>query len=364
MSFDGPVVLTNPFALPDVNRGSETLIQGLARWLGPRVPAGVSVLAGGRRSETYTIDGVSYRRVHSADLRRVHRELDAEITFVPAMAARLRRDRPALVHSFLYPDAAAARLAGIPYVVSYGGIALPDRFRKMRVRWRLFHLASRQARRVFCPSRAAADHMRNVYGYPAEVLPNALHAADYWMPEVEREPGLILCAATPDDTRKRVDILFKAFALLAGTDSRVSLAIAGGAKPSTRQALFDLLPEETRSRVRFLGNLEPTELRQWYARSDLTCLASVNEAFGMVLVESLAAGTPVVGARHGAIPEIVTPEVGTLFEPDDPSSCADAIRNVLNCGLGAMAEDCRNRAAKFDWDTVGQQYLSAYEEAV
>ena len=83
-----------------------------------------------------------------------------------------------------------------------------------------------------------------------------------------------------------------------------------------------------------------------------------------MLIESLAAGTPVVGANHGAIPEIIVPGVGELFEPDDPGSCAAATENVLNCADRTIAEDCRRRAAKFDWETVGPLYLAAYEEAV
>lgn len=364
MSFTGPLVLTNPYALPDVRRGSETLIQSLGSWLQPRLPAGVSVLAGGPRRSVYALDGLRYERVAAPELRRLHRDLDAEVTFVPAMARRLRREGPALVHSFLYTDAAAARLAGAPYVVSYGGIALPEPFRARRLKWRAFQFASARARRVFCPSRAAADHMLRAYGYPAEILPNGVDTASYHRPGVESEPGLILCASTPDDRRKRVDILFGAFDRLAPGRVDLRLVVAGGARPETQRALLSLLDDRLRARVTFLGDLEPSELRAWYARASVTCLPSLYEAFGLVLVESLAAGTPVVGADHGAIPEIVTPDVGALFAPDDPDSCAAAIAQVLDRGDPLLGQDCRKRASKFDWGAVGPMYLAAYEEAV
>lgn len=364
MSLPGPLVLTNPFALPDVRRGSETLIQSLGSWLQPKLPAGVSVLAGGAGASAYQLDGLGYRRVKAPDLRRLHRDLDTEVTFVPEMSVRLRQARPALVHSFLYTDAAAARMARVPYVVSYGGIALPGPFRVRRLKWRLFHFASAGARRVFCPSEAAAGHMRKVYGYAAEVLPNGLDTSPYWQPGTEREPGLILCASTPDDRRKRAEILIRAFGRLAPDRSGLRLALAGSARPSTQQELLSLLDDQWHHRVSFLGDLDPGELRAWYSRAALTCLPSLNEAFGLVLVESLAAGTPVVGADHGAIPEIVTPEVGRLFEPDDPESCAAAIGDVLDRTGPGTQEECRKRASKFDWDTVGPLYLAAYEEAV
>lgn len=364
MSLPGPLVLTNPFALPDVRRGSETLIQGLGCWLAPRLPAGLHVMAGGPRPSTYRLDQLDYRRVRAPDLRRVYRDLDPEVTFIPGMAARLRRAGPALVHSFLYTDAAAARLAGVPYVVSYGGIALPGPFRTRRLKWRLFHLASARARRVFCPSQAAADHMRGVYGYPAEMLPNGLDTSPYWQPDVERDPGLILCASTPDDRRKRVEVLVQAFGRLAPARPDLHMVLAGAAGAATQRDLLSLLDAPLHRRVEFIGDLEPVALRAWYAKAALTCLPSLNEAFGLVLVESLAAGTPVVGADHGGIPGIVTPEVGALFAPDDPVECASAIADVLNCANGSVEEDCRNRAAKFDWDHVGPMYLAAYEEAL
>jgi phosphatidylinositol alpha-mannosyltransferase len=363
----GPLVLTNPFALPDVMRGSETLVQGLGTWLRPRLAGGVNVMAGGRRSSTYALEGLDYRRVRAPDLRRLYRDLDPEVTFIPPMAACLKQAHPALVHSFLYTDAAAARAARVPYVVSYGGIALPDGFRSRRLKWRLFHFASARARRIFCPSAAAAIHMRETYGYRAEVLPNGLDTSPYWQPGVERDPGLIVCAATPDDRRKRVEILVQAFSRVALARPDLHLVLAGAAGPSARSRLLELLDEPLRSRVEFVGDLDPVALRNLYSTAALTCLPSINEAFGLVLVESLAAGTPVVGAEHGAIPEVVTPEVGALFEPDDFASCATAIDNVLNrSDQGSdlpMREECRKQAAKFDWDVVGPLYLSAYEEA-
>lgn len=363
MSRDLDLVLTNPFALPDVRRGSETLVHGLARWLNPQLAHPVVVMAGAPRPAVYDLEGVSYRRVRAPDLRRLHGDLDPETSLVPGLAARLRASRADLVHSFLYTDAASARLAGRPYVVSYGGIALPGPFRARRLKWRLFQWASQGARRILCPSRAAADHLRTAFGYHAEVVPNGFHAGDFWQPELERQPGLILCASTPDDRRKRVEVLVDAFGVLAPGSPDLRLVLAGSAAPPTRKALSERLPVRLRDRLEFTGDLPPDQLKRLYARAAVTCLPSLNEAFGLVLVESMAAGTPVVGAAHGAIPEIITPEVGATFEADDAGACATALAEVLGRGPDAAVEDCRRRAANFDWETVGPQYLSIYEES-
>jgi phosphatidylinositol alpha-mannosyltransferase len=315
------------------------------------------VLAGGPRRSRYRWDDVDYELVRAPDLRRVHPDLDPESTLVPGMTALLARRRPGVVHSFLYADALAARLSRLPYVVSYGGIALPEPFRRRPIKWRMFHAATRGAGKILCPSRAAADHMKDAFGYPATVVANGLDTSPYWQPDVEREPGLVLCAATADDRRKRVAVLVDAFGLLAER-ADVRLVLAGAASDTTRAELLGRLSGPTRARVEFIGSVAPAELRTWYARASVTCLPSVNEAFGMVLVESLAAGTPVVGAAHGAIPEIVTPDVGATFPPEDPESCAAALGGILGAPPGP--EDCRRRAANFDWQEVGPGYLSIY----
>jgi len=97
-------------------------------------------------------------------------------------------------------------------------------------------------------------------------------------------------------------------------------------------------------------------------------LPAVWEAFGLVLVESLAAGTPVVGARHGGIPDIVDSDtVGRLFDPapfreqtGNVAGLAQAILDVLAAGkTPAISQACRRRADAFSWSALGPRYEQA-----
>jgi len=85
----------------------------------------------------------------------------------------------------------------------------------------------------------------------------------------------------------------------------------------------------------------------------VTALPSKNYSFGMVLVESLACGTPVVASTHSALPELVEPGVtGALCEPDDPASLAAALLDGLDLGARpATVAACRAVAARYDWAT-------------
>ena len=71
------------------------------------------------------------------------------------------------------------------------------------------------------------------------------------------------------------------------------------------------------------------ELAQWLASVDALVHAGTKETFGLVLLEAMACGRPVVAARAGAVPEIVDDSVGMLAKPSDGESMAEAIAVAL-----------------------------------
>jgi glycosyltransferase involved in cell wall biosynthesis len=84
-------------------------------------------------------------------------------------------------------------------------------------------------------------------------------------------------------------------------------------------------------RFHFWGLASQDELIDYFAQSDVFVLPSLIEAFGVVFLEAMAAGLPVVGTRTGGIPEVVEDGVnGLLAQPDDPSSLAMALLNLLS----------------------------------
>lgn len=354
------VTITNPFAWPQVRRGSEAVVHGLANWLAAHeVP--VSILAGGSQPRRYEVEGVPVRLVRAPDLRRVQHDLDPEMTLIPGMAAALRRSRPDVVHAFMYSDALAARLARVPFIVSFGGIALRSGFKGHRLRMALLRAATAGSPTVVCPSAAVAGHLRAEYGIDAVVIPNGLNTSRFRV-QAERDPGLILCAATADDRRKRVEVLVEAFDRLVTKGADVHLALAGDVRPDRADALRALLSDDARGRLELLGQLDEPALARVYARAAVTCLPSLNEAFGMVVVESLAAGTPVVAAHHGALPELVDESVGGTFAADDAEDCARVLGSVL-AHADELHDACLARAAMYDWDAVAPKFLALYDAA-
>jgi glycosyltransferase involved in cell wall biosynthesis len=105
-------------------------------------------------------------------------------------------------------------------------------------------------------------------------------------------------------------------------------------------------------------------LARAYGEAWVAVLPAVDEAFGLVLVEALACGTPVVGYAGGGIPEIVDRDgVGRLFHRLEPEALAEAILDTLEtAGDPATAARCRAHAERFSTDLCTERYLALYHE--
>lgn len=338
-------------------------MHGLGSWL-LRNGHEPTIVASHDVAESYEIDGLPYRTVAARDMRRIYHELRAPVTMIPAMARLLRRLQPDVVHAYSYHDAIAAKLARLPYVISYAGIILPASWVKGRSRLqrKMFDVASK-GQMIFCPSVACGEALKRDYGFDYELIPYGIDTASF-APTVETIPGRIVCAATPDDARKRPEFLVSAFARVAERNPDARLVFAAAASDATQQKLRALVPAAVQDRVEFLGDVPRDELSREFARASVSALTSLNEAFGLVQLESFAAGTPVVGTRSGAVPELVDDSVGALFEPDDVAGCAAALERVLHESGPEMQRRCITHAKQWDWDNVAPQTVAFYERRV
>ncbi|EQD47331.1 Glycosyl transferase, group 1 domain protein, partial [mine drainage metagenome] len=120
-------------------------------------------------------------------------------------------------------------------------------------------------------------------------------------------------------------------------------------------------------RVEILGPLDRPRLLEEYRRADLFVLPSLFEPFGIVLLEAMAAGLPIVASRVGGIPEVVAEgECALLCPPNDPAGLADALARLtaddgLRRRLGAAG---RRRALAFSWETVIPEWVRLFESVV
>jgi alpha-1,6-mannosyltransferase len=106
---------------------------------------------------------------------------------------------------------------------------------------------------------------------------------------------------------------------------------------------------------------DSAELARWLASADALVHAGSSETFGLVIIEAMACGRPVVGVRAGAVPELVAQQVGELAEPDSAASMAEAIGRLFERDLECMGRAARAHVVqRFTWSQVLRTQLANY----
>lgn len=141
-------------------------------------------------------------------------------------------------------------------------------------------------------------------------------------------------------------------------NARLAL-VGGGPQESGLKSLFADTP------TYFAGYLEGRELAAAYASADAFVFPSETETLGLVLLEAMAAGCPVVAARAGGIPDIVSPGVnGYLFEAGEgPHAAIEATRRLLDNDeqRQQLRDAARREAERWGWDAATRQLRDYYD---
>ena len=165
---------------------------------------------------------------------------------------------------------------------------------------------------------------------------------------------------------KGVDVLLRAEKKYSSEISDVLTLIVGdGEEMDHLKSLSQKLDNHT---VRFLGNVDQNSLRRLYNISDVDIVPSRKEAFGLVALEAMACGIPVIATDQGGLPDFVNDSVGALVRPEDPNDLADAIIRTLSrlsdptSAKNWRAEIHRYAREDFAQDTIIHELEDVYEK--
>jgi glycosyltransferase involved in cell wall biosynthesis len=222
---------------------------------------------------------------------------------------------------------------------------------------------ARRADLVITISHYCAERIEELYGVRGAIVVPEMIDLKIWHQLFDSIPArqegdtftvLSVCRFYP---RKGLDILIRAAAQLRQVIPHLELRIVGnGPQYKKLQGICaELHLERT---VRWLGDLPLAGLAQEYKRAHVFCLPSRQEGFGIVFLEAMAAGKPIVAVRSAAVPEVV--RSGILVEPENPEALADSIvrlyRDPHLCSSLASA-GCRD-VEQFDVHRVASLFLS------
>jgi glycosyltransferase involved in cell wall biosynthesis len=280
---------------------------------------------------------------------------------------QLHRENPydLLDAQYIYPDGYAgvliAKKLGIPVILSALGtdVNVFPKFKRIapKIRWALNEAdgilaVSNSLKATTAAAGAPADKIR-VIGNGVDTT--RFHPLD--RTEARRAlriegPGPFVISVGTLDPNKGHQLLIAAVSELTGRYPAMKAYIAGEG-PYQSALTAQIREKKIADRVVLIGKRPHAELNSWFNAASVSCLLSEREGWPNVLLESLAAGTPVIATRAGGIAEVIaTPALGTLVERNVPA---------ITAALDAALKHEWDRpalvayAAQRTWDKVAEE---------
>ena len=141
--------------------------------------------------------------------------------------------------------------------------------------------------------------------------------------------------------------------------------LAGSAGYGSGEILARIENSPRRVDIQALGYVSPEELAEWYARARIFAFPSLDEGFGMPVLEAMAAGTPVVAANRAALPEICG-DAALLVDPEDVDAIHAALEQLMRDETVAaeLARRGLGRAEQFTWEQAAEQTWNLYQRVL
>lgn len=383
------IALVHPFCWPEVRRGGERLLHDLA-WYLARAGHQVELITGSWAGASVTEeDGVVVRRhqLHDPSVLR-RRRLGPTESFGATAALTLSHRRYDVVHSLTPSGTLAAKLTGHRAVYTVLGHPSPDDLALRPGTATLFRSAVRWADITTALSRSAADRVGALTGRRSRlrVLPPGVRL-DLFTPDLlpRLGPIRVLFASDASEVYKGVHHALAALGGLRRTHPDARLVLCGpgdpgwvveGIKDSVDPSLARIDPLAVdglgaegagllTGATDRLTDVAPGGLPELYRSATVTVLPSRDEAFGLVLAESLACGTPVAcSAEAGMIEVVDRPEVGRTARFGDDDGLARALAEAAELArLASTPAVCSEHARRWGWaESVGPAYEALYRE--
>ena len=159
--------------------------------------------------------------------------------------------------------------------------------------------------------------------------------------------------------RKNIARLVEAF---ERTPPGWKLVLAGSLGYGAPEILVRIANSPRHQDIQVLGYISAAELAQWYARARIFAFPSLDEGFGMPVLEAMATGVPVIAARRAALPEVCG-QAALLVDPEDVEAIAAALENLMADPIVSkqLIDAGRKRAKEFRWQKAAIETWEVYQ---
>jgi glycosyltransferase involved in cell wall biosynthesis len=224
---------------------------------------------------------------------------------------------------------------------------------------------ARRARVVVVVSQYTAEQVRRRLAIADDRIVVCSPGAPAWGPRDHLPANGPILFVGNDEPRKNLRTLLRAYARLLGQLPDAPELWMAGRLPDAQSEVLDLLRQPPLSgRARLLGYVADADREAVYKQASMLVMPSLDEGFGLPVLESMTAGVPVIAANRGALPEVLG-DAGLLVDPLDEEALAGAMRRMLHDpGLAcACVASGIQRAARFTWHASAARLLQAYRDA-
>ncbi len=269
------------------------------------------------------------------------------------------------------PCVLAKNLCKIPYVVQCQGsdVYLPWKGKKI-----ISNIVLRSAGAVVVLTQDMKDTLRATFKGNVAVIPNGIDGENFGraiIKDMRQELAIgsgekIIIFVGGLKPIKGVRYLIEAFAMVAQKMPNARLLLVGDG-PERQNLEAMVIKEGLKEKVHFVGKIENDAIVTYMMTGDIFVLPSLSEGFGIVNLESMACGLPIIATNVGGIPEIVTDgENGFLVSPKNPAQIAEKILLLFTDDKlrEKISKNNKEKVKEYDWQNIVAKLEKVYGEVL
>ena len=274
--------------------------------------------------------------------------------------------KPDVIHAHFYSIAAIAAVLkkkyGLQFVVTEHSSKLNKNILEIsKLDAKLAKAAYQNADRVVAVSNALAENLRANFQVEATVIHNIVDVSRFQYVKREPKNNFTFISVGNLVPIKHFDLLIDAFAEAFKNDKSVALKIVGsGSEMNKLQSIIN--QNNMNGQIVLLNEVGRDKLKEIYPQGDAFVLVSKSETFGVVFIEAMATGLPVIATDCGGPSDIVNEKNGYLIPVDDKQALVEALIKMHDnaCGFNSL-EISKMCAEKFSPEKIANSLVSLYK---